>query len=177
MPSSPFCLSNLQSWVANEAMPHQGLKGLRKRGDPFGLHFRDDNHDIAIPGGAARFLADNTENFRATRVSKINGSHEIHRNIALNVSATNREDKNRIALAQPTYFKPSGENGIPALIVGARGQFRHVISGRIGFDAAELAEIVDRVAAISSAAADAQHEQPAATLAQGTDRGHERLDP
>ena len=58
-------------------------------------------------------------------------------------------------------FSHSTKIGRPALVVGARGQFRNVVGRRIGFDADDLAEVVDRMAAIAGAAANSKKEDAA----------------
>ena len=59
----------------------------------------------------------------------------------------------------------SAENRRPAFVVRARRQFGNIVGGRVGFEAADLAEIVHGVAGIAGAAADAENEQPPAAFA------------
>ena len=58
--------------------------------------------------------------------------------------------------------QPRGEAGVPALVVDAGGQLGDVVGGRVGLEAADLAEVVDRVAGVAGRAADAEDEQPPA---------------
>ena len=75
--------------------------------------------------------------------------------------------------AQPAALQPGDEHRLPALVVGARRQLRHVVGRRVGLEAGELAEVVDGVRAVAGAAADAEEEQPAAARAHvGEDVGH-----
>jgi hypothetical protein len=101
---------------------------------------------------------------------------DVRADVLRQVAAADREHQHRILVVRPTGSQPRGEHGVPTLVVGARGEFRDVVGGRIGFDAAELAEIVDRVAAVAGAAADAEQEQPPAALAQGGQLFREALD-
>ena len=64
----------------------------------------------------------------------------------------------------------------PALVVGARGQLRDVVGRRVGLDAGDLAEVVDRVRGMRRAAADAEDEEPAARAAQIRQQGRHALD-
>ena len=54
------------------------------------------------------------------------------------------------------------EDGLPSFVIGAGGQLRDVVGRRIGFEAADLAEIIDGVRGIGRAAADAQKKDPPA---------------
>src|SRR5262249_7060927 len=90
--------------------------------------------------------------------------------------AADREHQHRILAPQPAFGEPRGEHRVPPLVVGARGQFRHVVGRRVRFEAGELAEIVDRVRLMGSAAADAEDEQTAACRPYGRELRSEPLD-
>ena len=59
-------------------------------------------------------------------------------------------------------FSQARERRVPALVVDARGQLGDVVGRRVGLEAADLAEVVDRVAGVPGRAADAEDEQPSA---------------
>ena len=73
--------------------------------------------------------------------------------------------------AEARHLQPLGEAGVPALVVHARGQLRHVVGRRVGLEAADLAEVVDRVAGVARRAADAEDEQPPALVAHARQPG------
>ena len=80
-------------------------------------------------------------------------------------AAADREHQHGVARADPRALQPAGEAGLPAFVVGARGQLGNIVGGRVGFEAAQLAKVVDRVAGVPGRAADAQDEQTSAAFA------------
>src|SRR5207248_11355976 len=90
----------------------------------------------------------------------------VDADVALGVAAADREDQQRIIGAESADLEPAGKHRVPPLVIRARGQLGNVVDSRIGLDVAELAEVVDRVAAIAGAAADAEQEKAPAPLAQ-----------
>src|SRR5262249_59722275 len=103
------------------------------------------------PGRMAAVAADDADHAGAALLGEIDGLDEVGADVALGVAAPDREHENRVVRADPADLEPSREDRVPALVVGPRGQFGDVIDRAIGFDAAQLAEIVDRMAAISGA--------------------------
>ena len=69
-----------------------------------------------------------------------------------------------MSLSRLTSSQPANTVSQPSSLV-ARGQLGDVVGRRIGLDAAQLAEVVDRVAAVAGAAADAEKEQASAAVA------------
>ena len=70
----------------------------------------------------------------------------------------------------------AANTGVPSLVVGARGKLRDVVDRAIGLDSAELAKVIDGVAAVRRAAADAEQKQPSPAVAQPVKLGCEGLD-
>src|SRR5262249_59257825 len=86
--------------------------------------------------------------------------------LALGIPAANGVDQHCVLISELAGVEPGGKHGVPSLVIGAGGEFGDVIDGAVGFDSAELAKIIDGVAAVSRAAADADQEQPTPALAQ-----------
>ncbi len=63
--------------------------------------------------------------------------------------------------------KPLGEARVPPLVVHARRQLADVVGRRVGLEPAQLSEVVDRVARVAGAAADAEDEEAAPASAHG----------
>ena len=78
-------------------------------------------------------------------------------------------------MSAAAHLEPGREDGVPALVIGARGQLGHVVDRAIGLDPAQLSEIVDGMAAIAGTAANADQEQAALARPQPLEFG-QRLD-
>ena len=102
----------------------------------------------------------------------MNGADEIRADVFLQIAAADGKNQQAVLRVQPAAFKPLGKNRRPAFVVGARGQFGNVVGGRISLESADFAEIVDSVAGVGRAAADAEDEQPSAALAHARQFGH-----
>src|SRR5260370_42082443 len=61
-------------------------------------------------------------------------------------------------------FQPGREAGLPALILGARREFRYVVGRSVCLKTADLAEVVDGVSGVSGRSADPQDEKTAAVF-------------
>ena len=96
---------------------------------------------------------------------ELEGAHQVHRDVLLAVAAADREDEQRVARAEARDLEPLGEARVPALVVHARGQLGDVVGRRVGLEAADLAEVVDRVAGVAGRAADAEDEEAPARVA------------
>ena len=90
--------------------------------------------------------------------------HEVGADIFLGVSSADGNDKDHVFVVQPAATQPIGVAGIPTFVVHPGGQFRNVVRWRVGFNLRDLAEIAHRVGGMARAAADAEDEQPAASL-------------
>ena len=73
-------------------------------------------------------------------------------------------------------FKPPRKHGVPALVVGTGGELRNIVNRAIGLDPAEFSKVVDGVAAVGGAAADAEQEQASFTISQPVEFGCQILD-
>jgi hypothetical protein len=61
--------------------------------------------------------------------------------------------------------EPLHEHAGPAVVVGAGGEFRDVVGGRVNFEAGDFPEIVHGVGGVGGAATDAEDEEATATVA------------
>src|SRR5271165_7126804 len=152
--------------MADETVPDYRLHSLRQRGHPFRVDRRDHNDHIAMARGMSAGAADNAENLGASLLGEIDGAHQVDADVALSITAANRKDQQRIISAESADLEPAGKHSVPPLVIGARGQLGDIVDGRIGLDVAELAEIVDCMAAIAGTAPNAEQKQPSAAVAQ-----------
>ena len=157
--------------MADEAVPHHGLEGLRQRGDPIRIDRGNQDHHIAVLGGIAAISTYDPEHFRRTRLGEIDRLDDIRTDIALGIAATDGIDQDRVFLVELADFKPPRKDGVPALVVGTGGEFRNIVDRAIGLDPAELAKVVDGVAAVGRAAADADQEQASFAISQPVEFG------
>src|SRR5262249_3833711 len=117
-----------------------------------------------------------TEDLCAPSFGKIDGLDDIGANVPLSVATTDREHKNRVLLVESAGVEPCGEHRVPALVVGACGEFGDIVGRTIGLDAAELTEVVDRVTAVAGAAPYSDQKQPSTPFPQAVELAPERLD-
>src|SRR5262249_407111 len=83
----------------------------------------------------------------------------------LRAAPADREDEDGVARRDARPFQPGREGPVPALVVDPGRELGHVVGGRVGLEAAELAKVVDGVTGVRRRAADAQDEQPALAVA------------
>ena len=103
----------------------------------------------------------------------VDRAHEIDRNVFLHVSATDREDEERVCRADAGPFQPLGEAALPSVVIDACGQLRNVVGRCVRFESADLAKVIDGVAGVTGRAADADDEEASAALAHGRElAGH-----
>ena len=104
------------------------------------------------------------EDLRADLARELERADEVHADVLLPVAAADAEDEDAVLLAQPRALEPLGEAGVPPLVVHPRGELGDVVGRRVGLEAADLAEVVDRVAGVPGRAPDAEDEEaPAAS--------------
>ena len=77
---SPFRGLNLQQGMADQGMPHHGLKPLAQRSDEVGRDIGDDDHQIALLFGVAAIAPDDAEDRHAARFRLVDGADQIDRN-------------------------------------------------------------------------------------------------
>ena len=84
--------------------------------------------------------------------------------------------EHRVVGAEPRAFEPARQRGLPAVVVHARGQLADVVGRRVRLEAAELAEVVDRVAGMAGGSADAEHEETSASVSRPRQTGRDAVD-
>ena len=127
-------------------------------------------------GGVSAVPAHDPEHLCRTRLGQIDRLDDIGTDLALGIAAADRIDQDRILIAEVTGVEPCCKHRIPSLVIGACGELRDVVDGAVGFDPAELAKVIDGVAAIGRAAADADQEQPPPAVPQPVELGRQSLD-
>jgi len=83
---------------------------------------------------------------------------------------------NGVAFVCPAGPQPGFKNRGPPFIIRAGGQLGHVVTRTVSFYSGKFAKIVDRMAAIGRAAADADQEQPPPAVPQSVELGRQSLD-
>ena len=125
-----------------------------------GIDRRDHHHGITHLLCIATLTANNAVNYQSALLRLVKRTNEIDADIFLRVPAPYGEHKDRVLAGGPADFQPGGKDSLPAFIVGPGRQFGDIINRGVGFDPAELAEIVDSMAAVRRAAADADQKEP-----------------
>ena len=137
--------------MRHQAVPHNGLKRLCVRRDAAFCNGWDDDNAIAGFLGVTAVAADYAKNAQTTFLGHADCGNDVGAHILFHIAAANRENQNCILGVGPADLQPFRKYRRPALVIGARGQLRNVVDRAVGFDAAQLAKIINRVAAISSA--------------------------
>jgi hypothetical protein len=120
--------------------------------------------------------SDDPENVEAALRGLLKSADKIDAYIALSIAATHRKYQNGILVIGPTALQPFGKNGLPSLIIYARGELRDVVGRRISFDIAKLAEVIHRMAGIASTTAHSEDEKPASAIPHCGDAGGHLVD-
>ena len=144
-------------------MPNHRLKCLAVRGDGFSVDDGNDDDRVSNLLGIATITANHAKNSRAAFFSFIQSMNDIGADVALRVSAANREHQNRVFFADSARAQPRGEHRRPTLVIGSSGQFRNIVNRGIGLDTAELAKVINRVATVRRASTDPKKKQTPST--------------
>jgi hypothetical protein len=102
-------------------MPYHRLERFRQRRDPGGIHLRDDDDHVAMSRGVSSVLADDPEHLGGAFFREVDRADKIGADVALGVATADRKYQNRVVAIEPAGLQPGGEDGVPALVVGARG--------------------------------------------------------
>src|ERR1700722_10499079 len=136
--------------MADQQMPEHRAQPFGMRGDSIGSQGR--NHDAFFGGlpGEAAIAPDDAENMSARRGSGFERPDNVDGYVFLAAATSHREDQHAIARADARALQPGGEAGVPALVIGAGGEFGNVVGGRVSLKTAQLAKIVDGVPGVPS---------------------------
>src|SRR5262249_54069958 len=124
----------------------------------------------------AAVTPDDADDRRAALARQLQRRDQVRADVLRDVPAPDREYEHTILRPQPTAAQPLDEHARPPVVVGAGGELGDVVGRGVGLEAGDLAEVVDRVAAVRRTAADAEEEQPAAALADAIQDVHDALD-
>ena len=167
----------LQGRVAHQEVPDHRAEPLGVGRDPIGRDGRDDDAGL---GGRAASRRRPCRRCRTRRAPRSRASSSARTRLGetffSRLPPPTENTSSASSRAEPRDLEPLGEAGLPALVVHARGQLGHVVGRRVRLEAADLAEVVDRVAGVPGRAADAQDEQPPAAVAHAREPGREGVD-
>ena len=133
-------------------------------------------HASASLHGGAAVAADDAEAPRAALLGELDGAHDVRRDALLRLPPPTEKTSSASRAPSRETFSQAVKDGVPALVVDARGQLGDVVGRRVGLEAAELAEVVDGVAGVPGRAAHAEDEEPAAVVAHRAQAVGDRVD-
>ena len=162
--------------MADQTVPDHCLECLRQGGYPAWIDGRNEDDHIAVLGGISAVATHDAEHFCRARSGQIDCVNDVGADFALGITAADGIDQDCVLVAEMTGVEPPCKDRIPSLVVGAGGKLRDVVDRAIGLDAAELSKVVDGVAAVGGAAADADQEQASFTISQPVEFGCQILD-
>ena len=149
-----------------ETVPEDGLKRFRERRHELRINGRNHDDFVTDLSGIAAVAPHNAEYAKSAPLRLVQGKHDIWTDIPHRVTASDRENKDGVAIAGAAGLEPFGENRLPALIVGACSELRHVVDWGICLDPTQLAEIIHGMAAVGRAAADPKEKQAPASRSE-----------
>ena len=144
--------------MRNQHVPHDSLEGFRVWSDCRRTECRHDDSGIGNLRGVSAVAAHNAQDAGAFVLRKLQGLNQVRADIFFFVSAAHGKHQHGVVSADAAHFQPIRKDRGPAVVVCARGEFRNVVGGGVGFNTGNLAEVVRRVAGVSSASADTQYE-------------------
>ena len=110
--------------------------------------------------GVAAVAPDDAEDLRADLARELEERTRFTQTFFSRLPPPTEKTSSASPLREARDLEPLAEAGVPALVVHARGQLAHVVGRRVGLEAADLPEVVDRVAGVTGRAADAEDEEP-----------------
>ena len=131
--------------MRHDEVPHDRLQTFGLRRDQAGIDRRDDDARIREPGERATVASGDTDECGAAFACQLHRLDEVHADTAVDVAAADGEDEHAVGRAEARRAEPVGVGAVPAVVVDARGQLRHVVGNRIRLDVTELAEVARRV--------------------------------
>ena len=147
-------------------MPDHRLERFGMRRYRFGINGRYNRYGIADFRRVTSITANDPEHLRSDLFGILQCMNQIGTDILLKVAAANGKDEDRVGRPETARLQPFNKHRFPAFIIGPRGEFGNIVGRRIRLHADDLAEIVNRVAAIAGAASDPKKKQPSAVVSQ-----------
>src|ERR1700728_1267316 len=148
--------------MRDDEVPDNRLELFGVRCDGFRRKNGDDQAGIRDVCSVAAIAANDAQDSSADLTRQIEAGNQVHADVAFHIAATDREDEDGIARRETTAAQPVGVAGLPSLVVDAGRQLGDIVGGGVALDAGNLAEVVDRMAGMTRAAADTQKEDAAA---------------
>ena len=150
--------------MADDEVPHQRLHalGLRRHGRRIDLG--DHHADVAERRDRAAVSADDAGDRRADLLGVAHGVDEVDADVALDVTATDREHEDDVLVVEPGRRQPRRVRRVPAFVVDPRRQLGHVVGDRVALDAGELAEVARGVGGVPGASTRTAEEDPPAAI-------------
>ena len=174
--SSPLRCIELQPRVRHQAMPNNRLERFRMRRDPRRLDGWNDDDNVALLLGIAAIAADDAEHAKPSFLDSVTAATMLGLTFFSMLPPPTEKTKIASSRVGSADLQPLRKDRMPAFVVRPSGQLRHIVRGCVGLDPAQLAKIVDGVAAVARAAANANDEEPAATIAQRDQFRAQRFD-
>ena len=120
------------------------------------INGRNNQAGVSRPGGIPSVTAHDTQDFAPHPLGIFQRPHQIVADIFLFISSADREDEYSIVMVEVADLKPFDEDRVPPFIIDPRRQFRHVVAGRVAFDAGDFSEVVDGMGGVPGTATNAQ---------------------
>src|SRR5437867_9094870 len=128
--------------MRDEQVPHHRLKCFRVRRDMVRVHSGNDDAGGGFLCRVTAVATDNADDGGTGRLGELNRADKVRADILFHVAAANRENEQAVLGAEAAAFQPLAEDGGPAFVVGAGGEFGDVVGGRVGFEVADFAEVI-----------------------------------
>src|SRR5687767_14462399 len=130
-------------------MPDNRLERLGMWRHARRVHRWDDDHAITDFLGVAAVAPDYAEYLEPALLRFLETRDDVRADVLLEISATHGEHKYRVLCVGVACPQPGCEHRVPAFVVGTRSELGHIVRRRIRLDSAQLAEVIDRMAAVS----------------------------
>lgn len=109
----------------------------------------NNDHGVADTLRVPAIASDDAKNTQTPRFGQIEGMNDIRADVLLEIATADRENEHRIPFGGSAALQPRLEHAFPPFVVGSRGQLGNIVRRGVGFDPAELAEIVDRMSGVA----------------------------
>jgi len=135
--------------MRNKKVPDHGLERFRMRSDILGIYGRYDAACVGYFGGVSAVPAHDAQNGCAGLLGVPHRVDDVAADVLFQIAATDGEHQDRVPGAQAAALQPIDKAALPTVVIDPSGQLRHVVRGRVGFHAADLAEVVDGMSGVA----------------------------
>jgi len=161
--------------MRHEQVPKGALESLGMLGYVNGVDGWNQNTRIRHLSRKTTIPAHDSDNAGANGSRVFQSLDQVGAHVLPQIAATDGEYQNGIFLPQAATGQPSFENASPTFVIRAGGQLRYVVSGRVGFHARDLTEIVHGMRCVGRASSYSENEKPAMPLPGVGKYGHSAL--